>query len=443
MGARLVAVAAAVAALVGAGAADARTLPAEPLIASEWWLSHVGADQVDPPGPGVPVTIVDSGVDATNPDFAGRPDTTMLNAQTTLGGEEEHGTAVASVIAAPANGLGLLGIYPDATLRSYDASPSPRGIFTASAVDGIESAAASCPGVINLSFGGRVRDPRIERAVLDAVHNGCLVVAASGNERRFGSPPVYPAALPHVLTIGATDQSDAVARFSTASPGLDLVAPGVGIPVAVPSTDVQSGYDTLDGTSFAAPIVAGAAAWIWTLRPDLDASQLFDLLRASARDLGPPGWDPDTGYGMLNIPNALTMAPPPHDPSEPNDDVGQVQPGLLFTNGEPALTDPTHVTASVEARVDKADDPHDVYRVWVPAHRRLVAQATTTGGTVAIHFWRGTTHSVNETRTARTRDLLGPRPTAGAHGFSAYVDVTSVGPEATIHYTLTVTAGSP
>jgi subtilisin family serine protease len=443
MGARLVAVAAAVAALLGAGAAAARTLPAEPLIGSEWWLSHVGADQVDPPGPGVPVTIVDSGIDVTNPDFAGRPNTTMLNTQTTVGGEEEHGTAVASVIAAPANGVGLLGIYPDAVLRSYDASASPRGIFTAPAVDGIERAAATCPGVINLSFGGRVRDPRIERAVLDAVHNGCLVVAAAGNERKFDSPPVYPAALPHVLTVGATDESDSVAKFSTASQSLDLAAPGVDIPVAVPSTDIPSGYDTLDGTSFASPIVAGAAAWIWTLRPDLDASQLFDLLRLSARDVGPPGWDPDTGYGILNIPNALTMAAPPRDPSEPNDDVGQVQPGMLFATGEPALTDETHVTATVDASVDLANDPHDVYRVWVPAHRHLVAQATTTGGSVVIHFWRGVTHSINETRTSRKHDLLGPRPTAGAHGFAAYVDVTPTGPEATIHYTLTVTAATP
>jgi subtilisin family serine protease len=443
MGARLVAVAAAVAALVGAGAAGARTLPPEPLIGSEWWLSHVGADRADPPGPGIPVTIVDSGIDTTNPDFAGRPDTTMLNDQTTLGGEEEHGTAVASVIGAPENGAGLMGVYPQAKLQSFDASPSPRGIFTAPAVEGIERAAASCPGVINLSFGGRDRDPRIEHAVLDAVHNGCVVVAAAGNERRFGSPAVYPAALPHVLTVGATDQSDAVARFSTASPSLDLAAPGVGIPVAVPSTDVASGYDTLDGTSFASPIVAGAAAWIWTVRPDLDASQVFDLLRMSARDVGPPGWDSDTGFGILDIPNALTMAAPPRDPSEPNDDVGEVQPGMLFANGEPALTDQGHVTATIDARVDRADDPHDVYRVWVPAHQRLVAHVTATDGAVVVRFWRGGTHSINENAKARKRDLLGARPTAGAHGFAAYVDVAPTGPEGTVHYELTVTAATP
>ena len=70
----------------------------------EWWIPHVGADRWTPPGPGVPLTMIDSGVDASNPEFLNRPDTTYLNPQTFMSTEEElHGTATASVAAAQAS----------------------------------------------------------------------------------------------------------------------------------------------------------------------------------------------------------------------------------------------------------------------------------------------------------------------------------------------------
>ena len=85
----------------------------------EWWLAHIGADPAAaPPGPGVPITIVDSGTDPTHPEFAGRPNTTFLNDQTTSGRDEYHGTIVASVAAAPENGVGLAGVYPSAALAA-------------------------------------------------------------------------------------------------------------------------------------------------------------------------------------------------------------------------------------------------------------------------------------------------------------------------------------
>src|SRR5581483_6725689 len=128
------------------------TTGAAPLVPSEWWLSHVGADRAEPPGPGVPITIVDSGVDPTHPEFAGRPNTTFLNAQSVTGPAEYHGTIVASLAAAPANGVGIEGLYPQAALQVYDASPSGRGIGDNDAIAGILAAAARCPGVISLSF---------------------------------------------------------------------------------------------------------------------------------------------------------------------------------------------------------------------------------------------------------------------------------------------------
>ena len=120
-----IALAAAIAALglAGTAAAAIGRISDDPLQGQEWWLHDVGADQATPPGPGIPLAIIDSGLDVTTPEFAGRPDVTLLNSQTFLGPEEWHGTVVASVAAAAANGVGIVGIYPQAALQIWDASP--------------------------------------------------------------------------------------------------------------------------------------------------------------------------------------------------------------------------------------------------------------------------------------------------------------------------------
>ena len=97
----------------------------DPLATPEigWYLYRLGADQLEPPGPGVPISIIDSGLDMTHAEFKARPDTTLLNAQPALtwGSELYHGTEVASVAAAPEDGYGAVGIYPTAALRDLRA----------------------------------------------------------------------------------------------------------------------------------------------------------------------------------------------------------------------------------------------------------------------------------------------------------------------------------
>src|SRR6266545_5720730 len=133
------------------------------------------------PAAGKPVTVVDSGIDLTHPEFADRANTTVLNAQTTDDEDEDHGTQVASVIAAPNNGAGVVGVYPEAVLRIWDASPF--GFLNeGSAIQGIVEAARRGPGVINLSFGGEDDDPLLEEAINFAFRSGSLVVAAAGND---------------------------------------------------------------------------------------------------------------------------------------------------------------------------------------------------------------------------------------------------------------------
>ncbi len=349
----------------------------DPLVPSEWWRAAIGADRVDSPGPGKPVTVVDSGLDITHPEFANRPNTILMNKQTTSDEDEDHGTEVSSVIGAPNNGFGIVGVYPDAVLRAWDASPF--GILNeGAAIQGIAEAARQGPGVINLSFGGEDQDPLLQDAVMFAFRSGSLVVAAAGNEGLQGSPKGYPAAYPHVLTVGATSESGRVASFSTIAPTVDLVAPGVGIPVAEPLALDPSGYLQAPGTSFSSPLVAGAAAWVWTERPNLDNTQLFEIMRRSAVDIGPKGFDDASGWGLLNIPDALGYRTPPRDPQEPNEHPAEIEPHGLFTVGTQPLTRPGHLGAYLVAHLDRSEDPVDLYRAWAPA--RMALHISTTRG---------------------------------------------------------------
>jgi Subtilase family len=403
----------------------------DPLRPSQWWIGHVGADRAEPPGPGKRVTVIDTGVDLGHPEFAGRPETRALNGQAVVGQFEEHGTAVASVAAAPANGIGVVGVYPQVSLQVWDASPSGSGIRVGDMIAGIDAAIRSGPSVISLSLGTTARDPLVEAIVAVAFGSGSLVVAAAGNDRVRGSPLEYPASFPHVLTVGATDHAGRSAGFSSVSPYVDLAAPGLGMPVAVPMSANPTGYDSLSGTSFSAPLVAGAAAWVWTARPSLDTTQLFELMRASARDIESPRFDPLTGFGILDIPGALRRAPLARDPSEPNDDVAHVKPRGLFRQAAPPLNSPGRLRGALSARLEFAEDPRDVYRVWVPG-RRVTTITLAPNADADLALWGPRTFSVFEGGAARKRDLRGFSERSGTRRET--VRVRNVGRRGSYYY---------
>jgi len=405
--------------------AEGRVIP-DPLTPDQWWRGRVGADAAEPPAAGVPVTIIDTGVDLSHPEFAGRPETTPLTLQRVTDSDNDyHGTAVASVAAAPANGIGLLGIYPTASLRLYDATLAGR-MTDAELIRAIDAAATAGPSVINLSLGS----PRFNQALQDVIYSafrrGSLIVAASGNSRRSGNPLNFPANMAHVLTVGATASSDAVAPFSSTSAGVDLAAPGVDIPVAMPASYARSGFGTAEGTSFSTPMVSGATAWVWTARPRLDNTQIFDVMRLSARDIGRLGFDEETGFGLLDVPAALVRAAPLPDPQEPNDDVTLVKPGALFLDGQPALTTPSRRKASIRARVDVSDDPFDLYRVWIGAHKTLVASVHAVGD-VDLAVWRPATPSIYEVGTRSKRFRAASSSRGGASDSLTFRNTTSRG----------------
>jgi hypothetical protein len=385
----------------------------DPLSSSEWWPSHLGVQNWTGPGPGAPLTMIDSGVDLSHPEFVGRPNTFPLNKQTFTAREDElHGTATASVAAAPVNGQGIVGLYPQAKLQLWDASPAG-DLTVGSEIAGLFTAARRGHGVINLSLGGFDRIPIEEQAIMSVFGSGSLVVASAGNDRENGSFPSYPASFAHVLTIGATDESDQPTSFSSKSADMDLAAPGQDIETAVPTYWNPLGYDSLDGTSFSAPLVSAAAAAVWTLRPKLTNTQLFEVMRRSARDVGARGWDVNTGYGILNVPAALARKAPPADPQEPNDDVYLVKPNGLTRGGKAPLTAPRHARAAIQASVERAEDPEDVYRVYLPAAGKIVVTLRPSAN-VNLELWGGRTSTVFERGAAARRDLLGVSSHAGS-----------------------------
>jgi hypothetical protein len=408
---------------------------------SEWWLHAIDADTAAAPGPGVPIVVVDGAVDATQPVFNGRANTTFLDPQALAGPDDYHATAVASLAAA--GGGGFAGVYPQAVLELWDAGRGVDGIDARSAAEGIALAARQCPAVINLSFGGTEPNPQVQGAILNAVRAGCLVVAAAGNGGLDGDPQTYPAAYPHVLTVGATDEQGAPLPFSSSGAWVDLSAPGTNMSAAVPlshdSTGISSG---LAGTSFAAPLVSAAAAWIWTARPTLTASQVAAVLRESARPVGSQRFDTKTGYGVMDVAAALALPAPPADPSEPNDDVVQVKPGQLFSNGQPPLTTAAKPSTRIEGTLLQAEDLRDLYRIWVPAHR-VVRVSVAADGNAAVKIWGPRTYTVDEPPALRKRDFRGPSITGGAVGRYAYAEVALTGRSLSATYVLSVTAARP
>jgi hypothetical protein len=408
---------------------------------SEWWLHVIGADTVVAPGPGVPIVIVDGAVDSSQPVFNGRPNTTYLDTQQLVGPDDIHATAVASLAAGSGNGF--VGVYPQAALEVWDAGRGANGIDAGSAAAGISTAAKHCPAVINLSFGGTEPNPQVQNAILGAVRGGCLVVAAAGNSGLDGDPPTYPAAYAHVLTVGATNAQGAPLPFSSSGDWVDLAAPGTDMSAAVPLSHDPSGVSLgLAGTSFAAPLVTAAAAWLWTVRPGLSASQVAELLRESAQPTGSQHFDVKTGYGIVDLAAALALPAPANDPMEPNDDIVQVKPGQLFSSGQPPLTTKTRPSTRIAGTLMRAEDAVDVYRIWVPANRR-VHVSVAAAGAAAASVWGPRTYTVDEPPALRKRDFDGSSITGGAVGRYAYAEVVLTGRAPSATYVLSVRAARP
>ena len=262
--------------------------------------------------------------------------------------------------------------------------PLPNGqqILCSDSARAIARAVRAGAAVINMSYGSPTRCGTEAQQIAKAVKAGAIPVAASGNEFASGNPLEFPASLPHVLTVAAIGPDEKPTSFSNASAAIDLSAPGIGILTGVPAgfdpDGTADGFAPVSGTSFSAPMVSAAVAWIRAARPDLTPYQAAQVVRRGARDIGARGYENSTGFGALSLPGALAKPPPADDPLEPNDDVRHVDGRAFGALAPPIFNGGKPKTVAAEA--DVAEDPVDVYRVKVRAGHRLRATLTPVPG---------------------------------------------------------------
>ena len=265
----------------------------DPLVDLQWALHNsitAGADMDVPDawsssrGANVTVAVVDTGVAASHPDLAGKIDSRSRNFAADAGSTgiddlDGHGTKVAGVIAAGVNGVGTVGVAPQAqvlALRAFGAEGVGDEQAIAAAFD--YAGDLGVP-IVNASFNGPGRSAAIEQAITS--HPGTLFVVAAGNGNGADDDavPTYPCDLPaaNVLCVGASTSADTPAVFSNVGAhNVDLFAPGAS--VAAP---VLSGWALTSGTSIAAANVAGVAALVLGAVPTLTTPQLKAALLES------------------------------------------------------------------------------------------------------------------------------------------------------------------
>jgi hypothetical protein len=235
------------------------------------------------------------------------------------------------------------------------------------------------------------------------------VVAAAGNEFANGNPLEFPASLPHVLTVAAVGPSRRASYFSSSSAAVDVSAPGEDILTAVPQAfdpePPADGYAHLDGTSFAAPMVAAAATWIRAARPQLTRDQVAQVLRLSAQDLERKGWDAATGFGEVSVGAALQRTAPPNDPLEPNDDMEWID-GRAFGRADPPVFRGGG-SRSLSGQVDAYEDPNDVYRVMVRGRSRVRVITTPRFGNPDLAVYRRSARGIADHRDLLSRSQRG------------------------------------
>jgi hypothetical protein len=273
---------------------------------------HIGVPEawaVTHGDPNTLVAVVDTDVDASQPDLAGKVVVGENFSGDATPDPEGHGTAVAGLIAAiPNNGVGIAGLGWNTRVLSVRVLDSQGAGFASKIADGIRYA-ADYPGVkvINLSLqqdssNAEEKSSLLEEAIKYAQRKGLLVVSAAGNQPV--QEPSYPANYDGVLSVAAVDGSnDTVASFSRRGPWVDIAAPGVGVlTLATPCADGNC-WVTPDGTSFAAPIVSGAAALVWAAHPGLSAQQVAARLMSTADAV--PGTGTDFSSGEINVGRAV------------------------------------------------------------------------------------------------------------------------------------------
>ncbi|MGH2364712.1 MAG: S8 family serine peptidase, partial [Chloroflexota bacterium] len=271
--------------------------PSDPLYAQQWALPKIGWDQAYASIPvhgSATIAVLDTGVEASVPDLAGR----LVGGTSFTGGAATsdpngHGTEMASIAAGQVNnGSGLAGVAYGAGMRVQPVQVlgSDGTGWDASVAAGVLWAADHGANVMLMAFDSPSYSAVLAAAVSYAESRGVVLVAATGNDGV--STPTYPASLPGVIGVASTDASDHVLASSNTG-GVAVAAPGAGIEGLAPG----GGGVAVTGTSAAAAEVAGAAALL--AAGGRSASYITTQLTATADAVS------GQAFGRLNLPRAL------------------------------------------------------------------------------------------------------------------------------------------
>ena len=334
-------------------------------------------------GDGVVVATLDTGVDVTHPDLAGSwrggsnswfdPYGQHPTTPTDLNG---HGTSTMGMIVGGSAGGTAVGVAPGATwiaaqIFNDSGAATTSGIHAAFQwildPDG-NPATADAPDVVNDSWtsGNPGCDVTFQPDMQALRAAGILPVFAAGNGGPSVGTSFSPSNLPEALAVGATDDQEVIADFSSRGPAAcggsldsypDLVAPGVGI-----HTTTRFGqYTDASGTSVAAPHVAGALALLLQAFPGTSAADQQTAIESTALDLGDPGSDDVYGHGRLDASAAYEWLagrqPPPPPPPPPAVSIdlslsaaGRLSVGSLIVRNEDVIHfDGTSFTVLIDA----------------------------------------------------------------------------------------------
>ena len=246
------------------GGIAAKPTPTQPSEVLPWGVDRIDAEKVwgITTGDPIKVAIVDTGIDVKHPDLIDnlKGGVSTVGYTSSYNDDNGHGTHVAGIAAAIDNEIGVIGVGPQIDLYAVKVLDRRGSGYLSDVIEGLDWAITNKMQVVNMSLGTASDVQSFHDAVAKVYAAGITQVAAAGNS---GGAVIYPAAYSEVIAVSATDNSDAIASWSSRGPEIDLAAPGVNIY----STYKGQTYKTLSGTSMAAPHVTGAAALVLSV-PD-------------------------------------------------------------------------------------------------------------------------------------------------------------------------------
>ncbi|WP_216829503.1 S8 family peptidase [Alkalihalobacterium elongatum] len=271
----------------------------------QWNLSQIAAQEgweVTDGSEETTIAVLDTGVDPEHQDLKGK----VLEGFNAFDGTSNsndlhgHGTHVAGIAAAITNNVtGIAGVAWQNNILPVKVLNENGEGSSFEVARGIRWAVDNGAEVINMSLGDYHNSYILHDAIRYAHQNDVVLIAASGNDNT--NEPMYPADYKEVLTVAATDDKRERAFFSNFGHHVDVAAPGEHIPSLFPNNN----YVIMSGTSMAAPHVAGLAGLIRSINPELSNEEVYELMTATAIDLGEKGRDPFYGAGEINVGDAL------------------------------------------------------------------------------------------------------------------------------------------